>query len=93
MFATIKRLIAQETTLEARLEISAAELTPDADLYELGLTSPDAMRLLAAIEREFVVKFPRNERLAIASVEAIALAVLSLWQLELESRKERRTAA
>jgi acyl carrier protein len=93
MFATIKRLIAQETTLETRLKISAAELTPDADLYALGLTSFDAMRLLAAIEREFVVNFPRNERLALASVETIALAVLSLWQLELESRTVRRTAA
>lgn len=70
MFATIQRLIDQE----ARLAIPAANLTPRANLYELGLTSFDAIRLLVAIERAFKVEVPRDllKRDAMASIEAIA---------------------
>ncbi|WP_457796885.1 acyl carrier protein [Methylocystis sp. S23] len=90
MFATIQRLIEQET----RLAIPAGRLTPDADLYRLGLTSFDAIRLLVAVEREFGVEFPREalNRKAVSSVAAIAEAVLALWQLEMEPKSLRKAA-
>ncbi len=91
MFATIQRLIEQET----RLAAPAGRLTPEADLYQLGLTSFDAVRLLVAVEREFRVEFPREalNRKAMASIEAIAVSVLTLWQLEMEPPKKLRIAA
>ncbi|MGA8172460.1 MAG: acyl carrier protein [Methylocystis sp.] len=73
MFATIQRLIDQET----KLALPAASLTPRANLYSLGLTSFDAIRLLVAVERAFGIEFPREmlNREAAASIEAIANAV------------------
>jgi acyl carrier protein len=73
MIATLQRLIDRE----ANLAVPAAHLTPRADLYELGLTSFDAIRVLLAIEREFKVEFAREtlKREAMASVEAIARAL------------------
>jgi acyl carrier protein len=91
MFATIQRLIEQE----AHLAVPAARLTPGANLYKLGLTSYDATRLLIAIEREFQVEFPDDalDDKALASIEAIAIAVLSLWQLEIEPSTHELQAA
>jgi acyl carrier protein len=91
MFATIQRLIDQE----ASLAVPAVRLTPGANLYELGLSSFEAVRLLVAIEREFKVEFPREalDRKSMASIEAIAMSVLSLWQLEMEPPKKARRAA
>jgi acyl carrier protein len=76
MFATIQNLIDQQ----AKLAIPAANLTPRANLYDLGLTSFDAIRLLVAIEREFKVEFPREslKRDTMASIDAIANAVTAL---------------
>jgi acyl carrier protein len=76
MFATIQSLIDQQ----ARLAIPAANLTPRANLYDLGLTSFDAIRLLVAIEREFKVEFAREslKRDTMASIDAIANAVTAL---------------
>jgi acyl carrier protein len=73
VFATIQRVIDQE----AKLAIPAANLTPRADLYALGLTSFDAIRLLVAIERAFKVEFPREalKRETVASIESIAMAL------------------
>lgn len=73
MFATIQRLI----DCEASLVVPAANLTPRANLYDLGLTSFDAIRLLVAVERAFKVEFPREtlRRDAMASIESIAKAV------------------
>ncbi|HEY8162320.1 MAG TPA: acyl carrier protein [Methylocystis sp.] len=73
MFGTIQRVIDQE----AKLAIPAANLTPRADLYALGLTSFDAIRLLVAIERAFKVEFPREalKRETVASIESIATAL------------------
>lgn len=73
MFATIQRAIDQE----AKLAIPAANLTSRADLYALGLTSFDAIRLLVAIERAFKVEFPREalKRETVASIESIAMAL------------------
>jgi acyl carrier protein len=88
MFATIRRLIDQE----AHLAIPAANLTAGADLYQLGLNSYDAIRLLIAIEREFDGEFSEEalERKTMASIEVIALSVLTLWQLEMELPKKQR---
>ena len=73
MFETIKRLIARE----AKLVVPASDLTPRADLYELGLTPYTAVRLLLAVEREFGVELPRKSlnRAAMASIESIAFCV------------------
>ncbi|WP_036286169.1 acyl carrier protein [Methylocystis sp. ATCC 49242] len=78
MFATIQRLIDQE----AKLAIPAANLMPRANLYDLGLTSFDAVRLLVAVERAFKVEFPREmlNRRSMASIDAIAKAVLAMEQ-------------
>jgi acyl carrier protein len=89
MFATIQRLIEQETP------IASKPLAPEANLYELGLTSFDAVRLLVAVEREFKVEFPREAltRKTLSSIEAIGTSVLALWQLEMEPPKRLRIAA
>ncbi len=73
MFATIQRLIDQE----AKLVIPAANLTPRANLYDLGLTSFDAIRVLVAVERAFKIEFPREllNRKSASSIESIAKAV------------------
>lgn len=91
MFATIQRLIEQET----RVAIPAEALSPEANLYELGLTSFDAVRLLVAVEREYKVEFPREalHRKSLLSIEGIATSVLALWQLEMEPPKKLRIAA
>ncbi|WP_424362637.1 phosphopantetheine-binding protein [Methylocystis parvus] len=89
MFATIQRLIEQETRIDAQ------PLSPEANLYELGMTSFDAVRLLMAVEREYKVMFPREalNRKTLSSIEAIATSVLALWQLEIEPPKKLRIAA
>jgi acyl carrier protein len=78
MFAIIQRLIDQE----AKLAIQAANLTPRANLYDLGLTSFDAIRLLVALERAFKIEFQREmlNRESVASIEAIAKAVQAMQQ-------------
>lgn len=85
MFATIQRLIEQETSLGVR----ATQLTPSVDLYALGMTSFDAARLMVAIEREFKVAFPLSamRRDTLSSIVSISLAVLSLWQADMDSRE------
>ncbi len=87
MFATIQTLIDQE----AGIAIPAANLTPRADLYELGLTSFDAVRLLVAVERVFKVEFPRDmlKRETLATLESIAKAI----EAAQPARDERRMAA
>ena len=76
MFAIIQRLIDQE----AKLVIPAANLTPRANLYDLGLTSFDAIRVLVAVERAFKIEFQREvlNRESVASIEAIAKAVQAM---------------
>jgi acyl carrier protein len=78
MFATIQGLIDQEATLA----IPAANLTPRANLYELGLTSFDAIRLLIAVERAFKIKFNREmlNRESVATIVAITKAVQAMQQ-------------
>jgi len=69
MFETIQSLIDQE----AQIRIPASNLTPRANLYELGMTPYTAIRLLLAIEREFRIEFPRDSlnRESMATMENI----------------------
>ncbi len=78
MITTIQRVIAQE----ANLVIPASSLVSHANLYNLGLTAFDAVRLLVAIEREFKVEFPREilTRDSVVSIEKIAMVVTALQQ-------------
>jgi acyl carrier protein len=82
MFAIIQRVIDRE----ARLVIPAADLTPGADLYKLGLTPYSAVRVLLALEREFGVELPRRElkRETMQSIEAVARAL----RLAMASRRD-----
>lgn len=74
--------------------VPAAHLTPRANLYDLGLTSFDAIRLLVAVERAFRVELPREalRRETMATMEAIARTVEALRLLEFRE-VERRMAA
>jgi acyl carrier protein len=73
MFETIRRLIDRE----AQISVPASNLTPRANLYELGMTPYTAIRLLLAIEREFRVEFPRDSlnRETMATMENILRCV------------------
>ena len=90
MIAMIQRLIDEEATLP----IPAHCLTPRANLYELGLTSFDAIRLLVAIEWAFRVEFPREllNRQTVASIEAITTALRAV-RPSTALAKELRAAA
>ena len=68
----------------------AANLTPRANLYNLGLTSFDAIRVLVAVERAFKIEFQREmlNREFPASIETIAKAVQAIQQI-LPSRRAR----
>lgn len=70
---TIQTIIDQEATLA----VPAAQLTPRADLYALGLTAFDAIRLLVAIERAFKVELPRDmlKRETAATIESLVAAI------------------
>jgi acyl carrier protein len=74
MLAVIQQIVDRE----ARLRVPAAELTPQADLYALGLTPYSAVRLLLAIERELEVELPRAalKRETMGSIAAIAEALI-----------------
>lgn len=76
MFSAIQTIIDRETSLA----IPAANLTPRANLYDLGLTSFDAIRLLVAIEREFKVELPREnlKRDTMSSIASIAQAISAM---------------
>jgi acyl carrier protein len=90
MFGAIRRIIESEV----RLAVPAAHLTPRANLYDLGLTSFDAIRLLVAVERAFRVELPREalRRETIATMEAIARTVEALRPLEFGEVESRLAA-
>ncbi len=90
MFGAIRQIIEKEV----RLAVPAAHLTPRANLYDLGLTSFDAIRLLVAIERAFSVELPREalRRETMASIEAIARTLEALQPVEF-GEADRRLAA
>lgn len=92
MFETIQRLIDQE----ARLRIPAGDLTPRANLYELGLTAFTAIRLLLAIERAFDIEFPRRllNKETMASMESICRSVRMVQgEIPAPARESLRQAA
>lgn len=76
MIETIKKLI----DAEAQLSIPARDLTPWANLYELGLTPYSAIRLLLATERAFDVEFPRRllNKDSMASIRSISDCLCAL---------------
>ncbi|WP_424363065.1 acyl carrier protein [Methylocystis parvus] len=84
MINAIQTIIDQEVALA----IPAAHLTPRADLYALGLSSFDAIRLLVAIERAFKVELPREmlKRETVASIASIAKAVAAAKPAQAEIR-------
>jgi acyl carrier protein len=88
MFATIQRLIDQD----AKLVIPAANLTSRANLYDLGLTSFDAIRLLVAVERAFTIEFQR-EMLNRESAASIATIVKAVQAMQQSPTAEMRKAA
>lgn len=73
MYSLIRSIIDKE----ARLSVPAADLTPGADLYALGMTPYSAVRVLLAVERNFEIEFPRTalKRETMGSLDAIAQAI------------------
>lgn len=73
MFSTIRRMIDRE----GRLVIAAADLTPNADLFALGLTPYCAVRIMLALEHELAIEFPRHaiRRETMRSLESIEQSI------------------
>ncbi len=90
MFSVIRQIIEQEV----RLAVPAKHLTPRANLYELGLTSFDAIRLLVAVERGFGVELPRDalKRATAATIEEIARTVRAVRSVDVDSVEMRQAA-
>jgi acyl carrier protein len=90
MFSAIGQIIEQEV----RLAVPAQHLTPRANLYELGLTSFDAVRLLVAIERGFGVELPREalKRETAATIEDIARTVRAARSVDVDGVEMRQAA-
>jgi acyl carrier protein len=90
MMTAIRSLIDRE----ARLALPAAEITPRADLYALGLTSFGAVCLLLAIEREFHVEWPQEmlKRETAGSIEAIVQALEVLRPIPVPAEEWREAA-
>jgi acyl carrier protein len=90
MFGAIRRIIESEV----RLAVPAAHLTPRANLYDLGLTSFDAIRLLVAVERAFGVELPREllKRETMATIEAIASKVRGARPIRVEAAELQAAA-
>ena len=63
-----------------RLSLDAATLTPDADLYQAGMTSHASVNVMLALEDHFDVEFPDRmlKRSVFESIAAIELAVNEL---------------
>jgi acyl carrier protein len=65
-----------------RLDIDAATLEIDADLYDAGMTSHASVNVMLAIESEFDIEFPDQmlSRGVFESIQSISSAVSSLQQ-------------
>lgn len=61
----------------AKLKMPAASLTPEADLYDAGLTSFASVQLMLALEEAFDVEFPETmlNRKTFSSIAAINEAI------------------
>jgi acyl carrier protein len=60
-----------------RLAVDAGDLTPDADLYDSGMTSHASVNVMLALEDAFDVEFPDRllKRSVFESIASIAAAV------------------
>ena len=65
-----------------RLDLDAASLTTDADLYDAGMTSHASVNVMLAIESAFDIEFPDQmlSRGVFESIQSISTAVSSLQQ-------------
>jgi acyl carrier protein len=65
-----------------RLDIDAATLQVDDDLYDAGMTSHASVNVMLAIESEFDIEFPDQmlSRGVFESIQSISSAVSSLQQ-------------
>jgi acyl carrier protein len=64
----------------ARLPGDAAELAPDGDLYQAGMTSHASVNVMLALEDHFDVEFPDRmlKRSVFESISSIAAALEEL---------------
>ena len=68
-----------------RLAVDPAQLSPDADLYQSGMTSHASVNVMLALEDHFDVEFP--DRMLTRSVfESIASIEAALVELSAEAR-------
>jgi acyl carrier protein len=67
-----------------RLAQDIATLTPDADLYQAGMTSHASVNVMLALEGKFDVEFPDRmlKRSVFASIDAIRAALTELGAVE-----------
>ena len=72
MLDRIKKIIATQIGAEE------AELTPEADLEELGADSLDAVELMVAFEEEFGISVPDDDIVALRTVGDIAEYIESM---------------
>jgi acyl carrier protein len=65
-----------------RLDLDAASLTAEADLYDAGMTSHASVNVMLAIESAFDIEFPDQmlSRGVFESIQSISTAVSSLQQ-------------
>jgi acyl carrier protein len=68
----------------ARLPNDVGELSPDADLYQAGMTSHASVNVMLALEDHFDVEFP--DRMLKRSVfESISSIAAALQELQVEA--------
>lgn len=86
-------LVCQLLDAYGSLQVPAATLEPDSDLYALGLTSFAAIRIMLALEEACDVQFPPRmlQRQSFASIDSI-LACLEELQ-PIAPKAARRAAA
>lgn len=75
-FEQIRALVLQH----ARLSCEPEKVTPDANLYELGLTSLTTVNLMLAVEEHFDIEFPQRMlgRKTFESIRALSESLESL---------------
>lgn len=76
MDEAIRKILAEH----ARLQVDAADLDEDADLYQAGLTSHSSVSLMLALEDEFGIEFPQEmlRKKTFESISAIRDALTGL---------------
>ena len=72
----VKRAIAETA------HTSVEQLTPDTTFEELGMTSLDALALIADLEEEFGVEIPNEDALSLRDVRQAVECVRALTEAE-----------